>query len=486
MKKAIQQILSGNILSKALGLLREVLMSKYFGTGEINGGYRIAQSGTLVPINFMTSDSLNSAFIPLYKKYLLEDQNKANTFKWCMFFIFLMISMLIFCILFFYSPFWVSILAPGIDEKTKIISVSLLKIMAVCCPFYLCSALMNYVSMAHDDFKPMSMRNPVQNVGMLLGAVTAYYFDKYELLAWGFTGSYIYFFVWSLLRKNSDVILARPKKLVAVDIRLVLNDFWKVLRPLLLLPIILQGNITLERALSSLVGLDAISSLDYAKFITETVIFFLSVPIAFAGLSAWSGLTSEDIKEKLSKIYTLLVILGMSVSFFLMCYSKSIVIVLFQRGAFDTTSVEMTSSYLQGMSIGLWAQVIGYIFIKALSAQLRNKQVLIVMILSLFGNAIVNIITYKSFGAFGIGLGCSAYGLFLLLTSAFFLGLHKNLHSSVLKMAAGIIIYGIFYKIYGSVSHSAFEVVNLFVNSIVFFCFFVIWIFSFKELRFSF
>ncbi|EFH9325066.1 hypothetical protein GCY63_24100, partial [Escherichia coli] len=78
MKKAIQQILSGNILSKALGLLREVLMSKYFGTGEINGGYRIAQSGTLVPINFMTSDSLNSAFIPLYKKYLLEDQNKAN------------------------------------------------------------------------------------------------------------------------------------------------------------------------------------------------------------------------------------------------------------------------------------------------------------------------------------------------------------------------------------------------------------------------
>ncbi|MGC6183599.1 hypothetical protein ACKUDT_27420, partial [Klebsiella pneumoniae] len=121
-----------------------------------------------------------------------------------------------------------------------------------------------------------------------------------------------------------------------------------------------------------------------------------------------------------------------------------------------------------------------------LSAQLRNKQVLIVMILSLFGNAIVNIITYKSFGAFGIGLGCSAYGLFLLLTSAFFLGLHKNLHSSVLKMAAGIIIYGIFYKIYGSVSHSAFEVVNLFVNSIVFFCFFVIWIFSFKELRFSF
>lgn len=62
---------------------------------------------------------------------------------------------------------------------------------------------MNYVSMAHNDFKPMSMRNPVQNIGMLIGVFIAYYFEKVEFLAWGFTGSYIYFFMWSLVRKDS-------------------------------------------------------------------------------------------------------------------------------------------------------------------------------------------------------------------------------------------------------------------------------------------
>jgi putative peptidoglycan lipid II flippase len=50
--------------------------------------------------------------------------------------------------------------------------------MAISCPFYLCSALMNYVSMAHNDFKPMSMRNPVQNVGMLIGVFLSYYSNK--------------------------------------------------------------------------------------------------------------------------------------------------------------------------------------------------------------------------------------------------------------------------------------------------------------------
>lgn len=65
-----------------------------------------------------------------------------------------------------------------------------------------------------------------------------------------------------------------PAKFEYVEIKGVIGDFWSILKPLLLLPLLLQGNITLERALSSLVSLEAVSSLDYAKFVTETVVFF--------------------------------------------------------------------------------------------------------------------------------------------------------------------------------------------------------------------
>lgn len=101
MKKAISQLLGGNMLSKVLGLVREVLMAKFFGTGDINGAYRIAQTGTLVPINFMTSDSLNSAFIPLYKKYLTENEFRASTFKLCMFIFCTDICTYIYCAVFY-------------------------------------------------------------------------------------------------------------------------------------------------------------------------------------------------------------------------------------------------------------------------------------------------------------------------------------------------------------------------------------------------
>ncbi|WP_310563721.1 lipid II flippase MurJ, partial [Klebsiella pneumoniae] len=250
-----------------------------------------------------------SAFIPLYKKYLLENTDKAETFKWCIFLLFVIMSSFLFIVLYLFSGFWVDVLAPGKNESTRLISINLLKIMALCCPFYLCSALMNYVSMAHNDFKPMSMRNPVQNIGMLIGVFIAYYFEKVEFLAWGFTGSYIYFFMWSLVRKDSKKIIMLPAKFEYVEIKGVIGDFWSILKPLLLLPLLLQGNITLERALSSLVSLEAVSSLDYAKFVTETVVFFLSVPVAFAGLSAWVGLDTNIVKRKLEELYTILIVL---------------------------------------------------------------------------------------------------------------------------------------------------------------------------------
>lgn len=459
-------------------------MSKYFGTGEINGAYRIAQSGTLVPINFMISDSLNSAFIPLYKKYLLENSDKAETFKWCIFFVFLVMSLLLFSILYFFSDFWVDILAPGINESTKDISIALLKIMAICCPFFLCSALMNYVSMAHDDFKPMSMRNPIQNIGMLIGVFISYYSGKIEFLAWGFTGSYIYFCVWSLARKGAHKIIMIPSAFVYAEIKSVMKDFWTILRPLLILPLILQGNITLERALSSLVGLDAVSSLDYAKFITETVVFFLSVPVAFAGLSAWVGLSIEHVRIKLEELYTVLVVLGITVSFFLFFYSREIITLLFQRGAFDSNSVNITSEYLRGMCLGLWAQVIGYIFLKALSAQLKNKRVLLSMAISLLGNAVFNLVFYKSLGALGIGLGCSVYGLLLLLTSACFLGVHKILLLPIMKVLSGAVIYYFIMNfIVANVHFSDLLILDLIIKGIFFLSFFVVWCFCFKDIR---
>lgn len=484
MKKAISQLFGGNMLSKILGLLREILMAKFFGTGDINGAYRIAQTGTLVPINFMTSDSLNSAFIPLYKKYLTEDEFRASTFKVCMFLFFSVISIFLFFILYFLSDYWVGIMAPGISGNAKGMSSELLKIMAICCPFYLCSALVNYLSMAHGDYKPISMRASIQNIGMLLGVVAAYYYNNFLLLAWGFTGSYIIFSCWAITRARKSSILNFPDRFDIHETKLVMRSFWITLRPLLILPLMLQGNITLERALASFISIDVVSALDYARFITDTVVFILSVPIAFAGLSEWSSQKPEIVREKIKKIYRWLAFLVINISFFIFYYARDIVILLFMRGAFNQHSVEVTTDIIQGMCIGLWAQVIGYIFIKALSAHLNNKQVLIVMIVALSSNAIVNLATYKLWGAFGLGLGNSIYSLMMFMLSAWYLKITDVLFPTILKVFTGLGIYTVLSIFLGTyVAESTNAIIRLLVNGSIFLIFTLIWAMLFPLYR---
>ncbi len=258
-----------------------------------------------------------------------------------------------------------------------------------------------------------------------------------------------------------------------------------VLKPLLLMPLVLQGNIILERALSSYISLDAVSALDYAKFITETVLYFLSVPIAFVGLSTWASLELEVVKDKLNKIYIPLLCLSLYVSFFLLLHSEDIIYFLFHRGKFDESSVITTALFVKGMSIGLWAQVIGYIFIKALNSHLKNKQVFIIMCISLVGNSIFNTLIYKYWGAFGIGLGNSIYGILLLIGSAIYMKVFRMLWRPLIEILAGVVLYYLIIDMFPILELNEINVLySIVINALTLAVYLFLWCMLFSDIRF--
>src|SRR6185312_9803391 len=137
MRKAISQLVGGNLLSKLLGMGREVFVAALFGTGAIVGAFRVAQTCTLVPITFFPSASLNSASIPLYKRYLLESRAKADALLWTVIALFFIFSSAIVVGLWVGAPAWVSVLAPKLDQRTESIAISMLQVMSLGVPFYL-------------------------------------------------------------------------------------------------------------------------------------------------------------------------------------------------------------------------------------------------------------------------------------------------------------------------------------------------------------
>lgn len=441
MYKAASLLFFGNFISKLLGFGREIIVAALFGTGQVIGAFRVAQAGTAVPINFLTSDSLNSAFIPLYKKYQIESLTKAQNLFFTLLGIFGVLSLILTLGLWYAATSWVKLLAPGLESETAALASRMIQIMGLGIPFYIFSALFNFLSVAHNDFSPMAVRPIIQNLGLIGGALAAYLFKDPLYFAWSFAVSFAVFSLWNIWRAISVGHTKRPENFNWPESRSLLLAFWLTLRPLLLLPFFLQGNIVVERMVASLIGLAAISSLDYARFITETIILLISVPIAFAGLSQWSGLDSETIRKKLKKILPVLLIVSIPTSLFLSIHAQLLVTIVYARGAFDAESTRITGEILLGTALGLWAQVIGYVLIKGLNAQLRNRTVLWIMVSALLANVLFNLTMHPYLGAITLGLGNTAYSLILLTGTLFSLKLWRDLIDSGRMIVLGGIGY---------------------------------------------
>jgi putative peptidoglycan lipid II flippase len=440
-RKSVIQLFGGNLLSKVLGFSREIVVATLFGTGSVIGAYRVAQTGTLAPINFFTSDALNSAFVPQYKFFQYQSTNHVQTFFWGVFIIFCFLAIFIGSTLWFFGGFLVNILAPGIDLGTANLSIQMLQVMGLGVPFYLLSSILMFLGMANEDFVPMASRAIVQNLGLISGTALAYFTKNVLFLAWGFSASYLVFATWVYFRMLFAGYLTFPTYIERSLIKIVMKSFWITLRPLLLLPVMLQGNIVIERIVASLIGLIAISALDYAKFITETLIMLLAMPIAFSGLTNWSNLSADVMRDRLGKVLSFLLLIAVPISIFLALNAHILVTVIFQRGAFDQESVEVTTDILFGVALGLWAQVVGYVLIKALNSQMQNFATLIIMVAALLGNAAFNLIMYPILGGMTLGLGNTIYGLILVCGTLFALKLWRSFFSSMWIIALGGLIY---------------------------------------------
>ena len=441
MFRAFLVLSSGSVIGKFIGFLREILMAALFGTGTYVAAYRVAQTAMLMPIEFFLTNSLEAGFVPLYVRYAKEDPKKARTFLTVTVMLFLLLAGIIFLFLYLGSSWWVKILAPGMDHTRKALTASMLHVMALAVPLYILGMLMAYLEMAHDRYLTASLRSTIQSVGLISGSLLAIYFKNPLFLAWGFVFAYLFYLLW-LLSSLYNLGLLHFKATLSRHLAIeTFRAFWKSVRPVLIVPLLIQGNIAIERIVASLIGSTAIAAVDYAKFVTETGVILVAAPLGMVGLSALSGLDPDLVRQKVGQIANIVLIFMIPISLFIACNNVDIVHILYARGAFDQESVDVTAKILLGFSIGLWAQVLSYYFIRVLNAQLRNTEVLMYTIISTLIDIGIKLLLYKDLGPFVLGLGVSVNSVILCIFTINALRLNKELCSTFLWMALGVILY---------------------------------------------
>lgn len=426
MAGSIATIVFGNVGSKIIGLVREVLFAAWFGTGEIASAFRIAQTGYLLPTQALVGDSLSAGLLPLYKKLKQSSDDEPRLLVLIAAIYGLLFSAIVTSLLFLYSESVAHFIAPGGTSSALSLASDLLRVMSLATPFFVLSGMLSYVEAAYGKYGAIAWRPVLLNIGSICGAAIAVWTETSTWLATGILLSHILFFAWTLneFRKLDKLI---PEKGAVWQLlgELSKRFLWNML-PLIGLPLIAQVNVLVERVVSSWMGTDVIPSVDYARFLADTTVQLIAMPLGILTMAKHGGSYNGQSQQHILDATLLIMFLSFPIAAFIGLNAESIVHLMFARGAFDQHSVNLTTSILRWMGGCLGATVTAYYLIKALNSQLRNVEALAFTILACLGNMVVNLFAWSTFGVQTVGMAVATYSTILLLLSIHALGLFSK------------------------------------------------------------
>lgn len=409
--RGVAQLLAGTMISKLTGVVREVAFAAWFGTSDIAAAFRISQSAFYQPIQALTGDTLGASFLPLYNKTRGVDAETARVLAFITFSCALLIGTPIAAMLLWLPGEIVTLLAPGVPASVQAQAILMVRIMAVAAPLYILSNAIGYVEAAHGSFSAISSRPALLNIGGLVGGGLTVLTGNEAWLAWGALGIQITFFAWTAARliKLDPTIPSRAQFRLhgkACLFALVRNS-----APLLLIPLVAQIGVAIERIVASELGTPVVPALEYSRFICETALSLSAIPLSIVTLASHGGSSRDAVRDHARSTGAFLLLLAVPLSAYLEANAQGVIQVMFGHGAFDAHSVDLTAAILSAASLGLGGTVTSYFLIKALNANLRNVETVAVVALGFASNALFDILAWRHLGAATLGYGASLNGL---------------------------------------------------------------------------
>lgn len=416
----------GNLLGKGIAFFREVVFAQAFGTGPVAAGFRVAQTVSFVPANLVSNDILPGAFVPSYAREVRNDSDRAALLARSYALAVAVLVAIPTVLVVLYARLIVDTIVPGGAPEMKDQATAFLQILAWCIPAYGLSAIFALILVTHGRVGAQSLRPALQSVGLLAGTLLAITTGHIALLASGFVAAWV---VYALMTGGicwSGGYFKTPQGFsFTVAGKFLLADGRRVL-PLLPLPIIIQASILIERFFASLGDEELLASVDYARTVSDSVMSLIAVPLGVLGLTRLSGLRASDFRRVMLRAVNVTLLSVPLMGALIVVFAPDIISLIYERGAFDSAAVTVTSQVLMGQSVLLVAQVLGYFLVRATMAEGRNKIVLYATGFAVLGQVGVQALVLTPLGAAALGLGPSVNGLVLVVILSVALGIGRE------------------------------------------------------------
>ena len=345
------------LISRILGYLRDILIAFFLGASMIADAFFVAFRLPNTFRRLFAEGTFNAAFIPSYTSEKIKGKKNGENFANELLTLLIIILLFIVLIVEIFTPFFVSIIAPGfVNDLNKFnLAVELTKITFPFLLFVSLSSFFSGILNSNNKFAAAAGAPIFLNLILISVLLTSSYFklDFAKNLSYGVTfAGFLQLIFLIIVVKNYYQPKFRLKRKISRQVKF----FFKKLLPSIFSSGINQINILIGTIIASF-QVGAVSYLYYADRVYQINLAIAGIAVSTVSLPVLSKAIKNKSQKLITKIQNksieLCLLLSFPAGIGLIFASNEIVNSLFGYGSFNEENIKLTANALKYFGYGV-------------------------------------------------------------------------------------------------------------------------------------
>ena len=442
------------LLSRILGVVREMILSRYLGASAEMDTCLIAMKFPKFFRKCFSEEGLNSVLVPSLAELEVKNKNKfSKLFSSEIFSIVCYVSLIITILVVVFAKYFVLLMAPGFaDDPEKLaLTIYFTRVMFPSVLFLALTAIYSGILISNQKFGLYTLSPILINLTLITSILLA----RNSLhpgrgFAYGVLSCTIVQFLYLFLIIKVKH-LTMPK-LVIPKITNSVKQFFKKLAPVIASAGVAQINVFIDSFFSSYLFTGCITYLYFADRLNQLPLSLFGISMSIillpeiSRIMAKNNNTNNEINKDTevtnicrdSILFTLR--LTFPVVIIISSLSYNFIDIIYGYGKFTKFDVANTATVLSIMSLGLPAYVLAKILAAVFFAQKNTKAPIRAALVAICSNVIFNALLMKKFQFAGIAIATMISGYLQMLVLGKHLGKNNIFNKQFILQIAKILL----------------------------------------------
>lgn len=354
--RAAGQVMLLFVVSRVLGLAREMIIGARFGTSAELDAYLAAFRLPDIIFQLAAGGALASAFIPTFTAHLARGDTRSawRLASAVVNLVFLLLTAVVVLASVFSGPLVAGVIAPGFSTAQQVLTAELLRGLLISTVIFGVSGIVMGILNSYQHFFAPALAPAMYNLGIIAGAwFLAPSHGVRGLVVGAVSGA-----AWHLLVQMPALLNRRPRYVLTLGLRLPdVREVGRLMGPRVFGLAVVQLNFLVNTILASRLPEGSLSALNYGWLLMLLPQGVVAQGIATAAFPTFAALVAQDRRAEMRATFsaTLRAILFVSIPATVGLFALRIPLtrMLLERGEFGKTSTAAVAYALAFYAWGL-------------------------------------------------------------------------------------------------------------------------------------